>query len=95
MNKQTKRRLASIRERCNERKDIKTLENMNDLLAIALEKLIDDSPTTAQKQKPSSHMMSKTQSWFFSTRKKIKIGKNKMDNKLIESRFTKSSELFT
>ena len=32
--------LASIRECYNECKDIKTLENMNDLLAIALEKLV-------------------------------------------------------
>ena len=70
-NRQIKR-LASIRECC---KDIKTLENMNDLLAIAaLEKLVDDSPTTAQKQKLPSHnklyMMSKTQSRFSSLERK-------------------------
>ena len=67
-------RLASIRECCNECKDIKALENMNDLLVILLRKFL----TALQQLRAKSSLGS------FQLERKEKQ-ENKMDHKLIST----------
>ena len=80
LDKLIEKRLDSIRLHCNECRKTKTLEKVHDLLGVVLEQFMaDDSPSRPLKRKAPSHMMSKPQPRFFSTRKKRKTIDNAID----------------
>ena len=76
--KRIEKRMADIQDYCNDCTDNTTLEKVYDLLGTIIGQFLHDSSANSKKRK-YSHMISKTQPRFFSTRKKRKTAETAID----------------
>ena len=76
---QIEKRMADIQYLCNDCNDCNKLQRVHHLLGTVLEQFLHNTHNNPSRKRKPSHMMSKTQPRFYSTKKKRKVQDKAID----------------